>query len=158
MKRLGAGGWIHKKNHWVSVTQLITRLIMLILWSYNKKLWKNYLACTSDIDVLKLQMEHKHEQSSTDICRGCSFILTLIREKESMTTKWSSICNNSSVAWLKTHLCCATEFYVLIGLLSDNWAQLIVSIRACRTKYQLSQSSCRHLWARLLSGLHLMYI
>ena len=49
-------------------------------------------------------------------------------------------------------------------VLCFNWlavrrpAQLIVSIRAGGSKYQLFKSSCRHLRARLLGGFHQIYI
>lgn len=103
---------------WTMSRRAFQGLYCSSLWSDNGNVSKNYLQCTCAM-FWSCTWNTKREQSSSYICTGRSFTSTLIREKENTSTKTGPNCNNSSVAWLKTHLCCATEHCVLIGWLSD---------------------------------------
>lgn len=123
---------------------------LILQWKFKQE-WSH----THLWHILKLQMKQKTQTKRLRYLYRLRFHIDFDKRKRKHEDQNGPICNNRSVARLKTHLCCATEFYVLIGLLSD--AELS-SLCQSEPVEPAVYSSCRHLRAWLLSGLHLIYI
>ena len=118
----------------------ITRLLTLIFWCQNQHFSTNYLTSTCDMFWRWGWNEKKktlNKAAQIFVQVAASQRLWCEEKEKSTRTKTSLVCNNSSVAWVKTHLCCATELCVLIGLLSD--AELV---SLCQSEPAEPNSSC----------------